>query len=71
MKRQFMVNIDVPKGVTIKDVRQYIFDAVSSYCGALQPPGYGPGGPDENEPGDPLWGIGNNVTVKSIANRRQ
>lgn len=66
MKRHFIVTIDVPDNVTATDVRNYIRAAVMGWSGALQPPGQNGEGYDPEEDGDPLWGIGDNATVKSV-----
>lgn len=37
MKKAFIVQIDVPSGVFVQDVREYIEQAVISHCGGLNP----------------------------------
>ena len=58
----FSVEIDWPSGVTPEYVRQYVEDAVGTWCGTLRPPrAWG-----DDDPGDPLWGVGRTVKVKRI-----
>jgi hypothetical protein len=47
LKRQFLVELDVPPGATIADCVTYIHDAVIIHCGSLPPSGFG-------EDGDPM-----------------
>lgn len=62
-KLQFLVEIAQPEGASVADVKAYVEDAVSTWCGSLCPPG----GYDECDPGDPLWGIGRTVKVKRFS----
>lgn len=56
-KAEYRVTFDLPEGATLADGKLYVLDAVSSLRGSLQPPGYGPGGPDDAEEGDPMHGL--------------
>lgn len=55
-KIAFLVFLDKPEGVGIRDMQDYIRDAVGSWCGAFEPPGFDSGG-------NPLWEIGKSVEV--------
>lgn len=59
-RKLFAVGIDIPKGVTLTEMRDYIRDAVASWKGQLEPPrAYG-----DNTPRDPLFQLdGDSVTV--------
>lgn len=37
MKLQFVVTVEMPKGVTVAEMRGYIGDAVSVWCGGKDP----------------------------------
>jgi hypothetical protein len=52
-KRQFIVEMEIPEGATVGDIKEYIEDAVGAWCGQFRPPGgYGP-----DDPGDPRFMI--------------
>lgn len=46
----------VPDGASKKEIREYITDALGSWCGSLQPPGVDEGGVNPDAEGDPMWG---------------
>jgi hypothetical protein len=37
MKRQFIVTVEMPNGVTVKEMKEYILDAVATWKGQLDP----------------------------------
>lgn len=57
---RIVVRLPVVEGTTKTMLKDYVADAVGSWCGALRPPG----GEDEDDPGDPLWGIGEHAKVE-------
>lgn len=59
-RAQFLVTVDAPSDVSIKEVRLYIRDAVEGMCKSLRPPGTY----DVYDEGDPLYFIGDNVRVR-------
>ena len=62
---EFIVSIDKPRGATVGDVKSYVENAVASWCGQFRPPG----AHGEDDPGDPLWGVGKTVEVKRLTER--
>ena len=58
-KITLQVNIDIPEciqdDVSPKDLRDYVKDAVGTWKGQFQPPGWIIGGEYSNEPGNPLF----------------
>jgi hypothetical protein len=68
----FVVSFDLPPGETVTGAQAYVYDAVRSMKGGLQPPGYGPGGYDPEESGDPMFGLnGDTVQVKRFRQSRK
>lgn len=65
----FQVRMVLPPGATVRDAGQYVLDAVASYRGGLQPPGWGPGGEDPNEAGDPMHGLDVNTVQVAIMHK--
>jgi len=55
----FVVLLDRPKGASVSDLKAYILDAVATWDGQLRPPG----GYDPEDPGDPLWGVGDSAKI--------
>lgn len=55
-KIAFLVLLDKPEDVGIRDMQDYIRDAVKSSCGGFEPPGI-------DSAGDPRWEIGKSVEV--------
>jgi hypothetical protein len=51
MKVSFVVSLDVPEGSSVTDVKDYIEDAVRTWCGSLR----SAGGYGEDDPGDPMF----------------
>jgi len=51
--KSFRVRLTIPDGATVADCRDYIKDAVRSWCGGYRPPGAM--GPDDD--GDPLFDL--------------
>ena len=37
MRRMFMVQVEMPEGATVEDMRAYIWDAVATWKGQLHP----------------------------------
>lgn len=53
MKKQFLVELEVPEGAKIADCIEYITHAVQSWGGGYRPPGsYG-----EDDDGDPFFSL--------------
>lgn len=50
---RFIVYIRLPEGVSARDMRDFIEQAVNEWSGQLQPPNY-----EQGEAGDPRWWIG-------------
>lgn len=68
----FVVSFDAPPGATIVRARGYVADAVASMKGSLLPPGYGPGGYDPEETGDPMFNLdGDTVHVTQLHTRKK
>lgn len=53
MKKQFLVELEVPEGAKIADCIEYITDSVRSWGGSLRPPG----GYDVDDTGDPFFSL--------------
>ena len=49
----FTVSFPLPRDATARDARDYVLDAVSSYCKGCRPPG----AYDEHDPGDPMFDL--------------
>lgn len=54
---KILVDFKLPEGAKPEDAVAYVEEAVKSWSGSLQPPGMGGGGPDPNEPGDPMYNL--------------
>lgn len=66
-RAQFMVSFDAPPGATPTEMTDYVRDVITSMKGCLQPPGQGPGGPDPDEPGNPMFYLdGGSVRVRRV-----
>ena len=64
-KLLLLVSMMVPAGATDSEAVGYVRNAVQDWCGQLQPPGWGPGGEDPSEPGDPMFSLNpSTVTVR-------
>lgn len=58
----FRVSLLLPDGATVQDVKDYVEAAVQDWSGQFRPPGgYGP-----DDPGDPLWRIGDTARVTKL-----
>ena len=70
MARLVMLHVKatVPDKAGHKEIRAYLISALASWCGSLHPPGWGTGGLDPDEQGDPMWD-GIQVKVLSIINK--
>lgn len=65
-RRSFMVSLDIPPQATIRDVREYIHEAINDWCGQCRPPG----SYNITDPGDPMWELNrDSIRVKSILPR--
>jgi hypothetical protein len=64
---EFVVSIEQPEDATIGDLKDYIEDAASTWCGQYRPPG----ADGADDPGHPLWGIGKTVKVKRLHQKRK
>jgi hypothetical protein len=50
---KFVVEFDLPPGAKEADAREYVTDAVVSWCGSLKPPG----ADEEDLDGDPMFDL--------------
>lgn len=66
MAEKYIVEIERPDGVSIRDMEQYIFEAVGTWRGQFEPPG----GASPDSPGDPLWFIRDPVSVLRLTDAR-
>ncbi len=61
----FRVSLLLPSDATVQDIKDYVEAAVHNWCGQFRPPGgYGP-----DDPGDPLWRIGDTARVTRLVQR--
>ena len=51
MKKKFSVEVVIPEGASVAEMKSYIEDAVTSWAGSLRPAG----GFGQHDPGDPLF----------------
>lgn len=59
--------MDVPEGASREDVLMYVVDAVATMKGCLRPPG----GDDEDDTGDPMFGLDGSSVCASFATTKQ
>lgn len=60
----FTVTMKQPSRASITDCRDYIAEAVETWCGQCRPPG----ALDDNDDGDPMWALDSRtVKVKLFA----
>ena len=58
---EFIVSFNRPKGASITECTDYIYDSIRSWKGGLRPPL----ALDDDDPGDPMWGLEpDSVTVR-------
>ncbi len=51
----FSITIEVDSDVSISHAKDYLHDAIGTYCKGLQPPERDEGGENPDARGDPLW----------------
>lgn len=66
MKIIISMSVKLNHNVAQERLKEYIESAITAWQGSLQPPGYGPGGEDPNEAGDPMFGNVRHVEVIRI-----
>ena len=63
----FTVSFPLPPDATARDARDYVRDAVTSYCHGCRPPG----SYDDTDPGDPMFDLDPDaVQVKYLRRRK-
>lgn len=63
---EFRVSFLLPEGALVRDAKAYVIDAVHTMNGCYRPPG----SYDDNDPGDPMWGLERESIEVKVARKK-